>query len=121
MSSALAGVFFTTEPPGKPLLCFSGKNFSIKTCTSLVTRFRSSGIIRNQEQFGEGSGGSGFPGSSVVKNPSANVADTRDWALVPGSGRSPEVGNGNPLQYSCLGNPTDRGPGGLRSMELQGV
>ena len=51
----------------------------------------------------------------------ANVENARDGDSIPGSGRSPEVGNGNPLQYSCLGNPTDRGPGGLRSMELQGV
>ena len=33
----------------------------------------------------------------------------RDVGLIPGSGRFPEVGNGNPLQHSCLGNPTDRG------------
>ena len=40
----------------------------------------------------------------VVKNPPANAGDTRDAALIPGSGRSPGVGNRNPLQYSCLGN-----------------
>ena len=45
----------------------------------------------------------------VVKNPPANVGDARDPGLTPGSGRSPGEGNGNPLQYSCLGNPTDRG------------
>ena len=44
----------------------------------------------------------GFPGGSVVKNPSANAGDTRDSGLIPGSGRSPGEGNGNPLQYSCL-------------------
>ena len=45
----------------------------------------------------------------VVKNPpGANAADSRDVGLIPGSGRSPGVGNGNPLQYSCLGNPKDR-------------
>ena len=42
---------------------------------------------------------------SVVKNPPANAGDT---GSTPGSGRSPGEGNGNPLQYSCLGNPTDR-------------
>ena len=41
--------------------------------------------------------------------------------LIPGSGRSPEEGNGNALQYSCLGNPMDRSPGRLQSMGLQGV
>ena len=50
----------------------------------------------------------GFPGGAVVKNPPAN-ADTRDTDSIPGLGRSPEVGNGNPLQYSCLGNPMETG------------
>ena len=48
----------------------------------------------------------GFPGSSVAKNLPAN---SRDRGLIPGSGRSSEEGNGNPCQYSCLGNPMDRG------------
>ena len=45
----------------------------------------------------------------VVKNLPANAGDTRDMGLIPGSGRAPEGGNGNPLQYSCLENPMDRG------------
>ena len=45
----------------------------------------------------------------VVKKPSANAGDVRDVGLIPGSGRSPGVGNGNPLQYSCLENSMDRG------------
>jgi len=45
---------------------------------------------------------------SVVKNPPAIVGDARDTSLIPGSGRSPGVGNGNPLHYSCLENPMDR-------------
>ena len=45
----------------------------------------------------------------VAKNPPANAGDTRDMGSIPGSGRSPGGGNGNPLQYSCLGNPRDRG------------
>ena len=48
----------------------------------------------------------GFPGDSVVKNPPANAGD---MGSIPGLGRSPREGNGNPLQYSCLGNPMDRG------------
>ena len=48
----------------------------------------------------------GFPGGSVVKNPPANEGD---MGSIPGLGRSPGEGNGNPLQYSCLGNPMDRG------------
>ena len=46
---------------------------------------------------------------SVVKNPPANAGDTQDVGSIPGSGRSPGEGNGNPLQYSCLGNSMDRG------------
>ena len=45
----------------------------------------------------------------MVKNLPANAGDVRDVGLIPGSGRSPAEGNGYPLQYSCLENPTDRG------------
>ena len=45
----------------------------------------------------------------MVKNPPANAGDTRDANSIPGSGRSPGGGSGNLLQYSCLGNPMDRG------------
>ena len=45
----------------------------------------------------------------MIKNLSANAGDTRDTGSILGSGRSPGVGNGNPLQYSCLENPIDRG------------
>ena len=47
-----------------------------------------------------------FPGGSVVKNLPANA---EDLGLIPGSGISPGEGNGNQLQYSCLGKPMDRG------------
>ena len=45
----------------------------------------------------------------VVKNLLANAGDLRDADLIPGSGRSPGEGNGDPLQHPCLGNPKDRG------------
>ena len=48
----------------------------------------------------------GFPGGSAVKNLPANAGDA---GSIPGLGRSPGQENGNPLQYSCLENPTDRG------------
>ena len=48
-------------------------------------------------------------GSSVVKNPPANAGDEGDAGSIPGPGRSPRGGNGNPLQCSCLGNTMDRG------------
>ena len=52
----------------------------------------------------------GFPVGSVVKNPPTNAEDATDVGLILRSGRSPEEGNGKPLQYSCLGNPMDSGP-----------
>ena len=48
----------------------------------------------------------GFPSDSMVKNPAANAGNT---GLNSGSGRFPREGNGNPLQYSCLGNSMNRG------------
>ena len=48
----------------------------------------------------------GFSGGTVVKNLPANAGDT---GSIPGLGRSPGVGDGNPLQYFCLGNSTSRG------------
>ena len=54
-----------------------------------------------------------FPGGSVVKNLPANSEDTGDAGSIPGLGRSPGGGNGNPLQYSCLKIPQTEEPGGL--------
>ena len=51
----------------------------------------------------------GFPCGSVVKNLPANAGDVRHTGSTPGLGRSPGGGHGNPLQYSCLENPTNRG------------
>ena len=48
----------------------------------------------------------------VVKNQPVNVGVVRDMSSIPGSGRPPGGGHGNPLQYSCLKNPTDRGAWG---------
>ena len=50
-----------------------------------------------------------FPRWQVVKNPYVNAGDIRDKGSIPGSRRSPGGGNGSPLQYSYLENPTDRG------------
>ena len=61
----------------------------------------------------------GFPGGTVVKNPPANAGDTRDMGSIPGSRRSPGVGNGNPLQYSCLEDSMNEEPGQLQSRELK--
>ena len=51
----------------------------------------------------------GLTGGAVVENQPANAGDARHMGLIPGFGRSPGEGNGNPLLYSCLGNSKDRG------------
>ena len=51
----------------------------------------------------------GFPGGSVIKNCLPMQIDTEDMDSIPGLGRSPGEENDNPLQYSSLGNPMDRG------------
>ena len=62
----------------------------------------------------------GLPGGSVVES-ADDAGDMGYVGSTPGSGRSLGEGNGNPLQYSCLGNPRGRGTGGLQSMGLQRV
>ena len=54
----------------------------------------------------------GFPDGSAGKESACNAGDTGDMSLIPGSGRSPAGGHGNPLQYSCLENHMDRGSWG---------
>ena len=49
------------------------------------------------------------PVAQLVKNPPANAGDVREVGMIPGWGRFPGEGNGNPLQYSCVKNPKDRG------------
>ena len=56
----------------------------------------------------------GFPDSSVGKEYACNAGDL---GLIPGSGRSRGEGNGNPLQYSCLENPMERGAWGVYSLQ----
>ena len=51
----------------------------------------------------------GFPGATVLNNLPVNARDTKDAGSIPGLGRSHGEGNGNPLQYSYLENPMDRG------------
>ena len=57
----------------------------------------------------------------MVKNLPANAGAAGGLGSIPGSGRSPEGGNGNPHQYSCLENSIERGAGRLQSMESQRV
>ena len=53
----------------------------------------------------------------MVKNPPVNAGDAEDAGLSPGLGRSLREGNGNPLQYSCLGNPMDYSPWGRKELD----
>ena len=59
--------------------------------------------------------------AQLVKNPPTNAKDTGESSLIPKSGRSAGDKNGNPLQYSCLRNPMDRGACGQQSKGLQRV
>jgi len=83
-SSALAGGFLTTAPPGEPY----DTNFYV------LHKFRCS---------------LGFPCGAVVKNLPASTGDEKDSDSVSGLGRSPGAGNGSPFQYSCRENSVDRG------------
>ena len=66
----------------------------------------------------------GFPGGAVVKNLHTSAGDAKDLDSMPGWGRSPGVGNGNPLQYSCLGiscrqrNLADYSPQGSEESDM---
>ena len=104
-SPALEGGFLTTGPAGKTLPCSLSLHYDFSPNICVITYTCAYVSIW------------GFPGHSVVKNPPANAGDV---GSIPGSGRSPREGNGNPLQYSCLGNSMDRKePGRLQSMGLQ--
>ena len=62
--------------------------------------------VQNKNRLTDTENMVGFPGNSVVKKSACSAGDA---GSIPGSGRSPGEGNGNPLQYSCLENPMDRG------------
>ena len=66
-------------------------------------------LERDSEHGYEGIQSKGFPGGSVGKESACNAGDTGHVDSIPGLGRSPREENGNPLQYSCLENPMDRG------------
>ena len=59
--------------------------------------------------------------AQLVKNPPVNAGDIRDASSMPGSGRSPGEGRGNPLEHSCWRSPWTEEPGGLQSIGLQRV
>ena len=75
-------------------------------------------MLNNFQSFVKLYKGLGFPGGSDGEVSACNMGDP---GSIPGSGRSPEEGNGNPLQYSCLENPRTVEPGRLQSMGSQRV
>ena len=126
-SSTLAGefffFFFTTEPPGKPcFLSYIFKNSSLSPSVK-INEEKSITVRSEREQpwwkiafsrpisprfrFNRHyTSRKAFPGGSEVK---ASACSAGDPSLIPGSGRSPGEGSGNPLQHSCLENPMDGG------------
>ena len=99
MSLVLTGKFFTIEPLGKP----SESVFSSFLLFAIFIFFfflSFAVVLLGASQV-----------ALVVKNPPANAGDIRDRDVgsIPGVGRSPGEGHGNPLQYSCLKNPMDNG------------
>ena len=80
---------------------FFGAKSSNQWIETLATFNRDSNMFNKQHM--------GLPGGIVEKNPPANAGDVGDASSIPGLGRSPGGGNGNPLQHSCLENPMDRG------------
>ena len=106
-SSTIAWKIPWTEEPGRLQSMGSqrvGLDWATSLSLSLSNAVTSSGTWANPFTF------LGFLGEVlVVKNPPANAGDKREVGLIPGSRRSPGGGHGNPLQYSCLENPMDRG------------
>ena len=77
--------------------------------TLLINLVKNMKIYNNIVTLGQGVHSRGFPGGSVVKSLPVNAGAIRNMSLIPGLGRSPAGGNGNPLQYSCLDNAMDIG------------
>ena len=74
----------------------------------LISKLRWEKIALKDKSYGCIHFFAGFPNDTVVKNSPAHAGATENSGSVPGLGRSPAEGNGNPIEYSCLGNPMDR-------------
>ena len=95
------------EPP-----CLQDQSFSIKPSTGWMRPIHT---LEGNLLYSKSTDFKGFSGSSDGKESACNVGDP---GLIPGSGRSPGEGNGNPLQYSCLENPMN---GGVWQATVHGV
>ena len=105
-------------PPG--LLPDPGIKLASPVSPALASRFFIT-VPGNSLSLTLGSVPSSPQGALVIRNPPASAADSRVVGSIPGLGRSPGGGNGNPPQYSCLGNPMDGEPGELQSIGSQRV
>ena len=97
------------------LICLSSSLIFSSAVSGLIEKMLFSCTFAFWANIEELLHGRGFPGVSVVKNPPARAGDV---GSIPGSAISPGEGNGNPFQYSCLGNPLDRRVMGSRSMRM---
>ena len=84
--------------------CFESQKAKLSPGVSAAIRYLLLGVNKNQRRAG-----SGLPRWFSGKESACNAEVTGDAGLIPGSGRFPGEGNGNPLQYSCLETPMDRG------------
>ena len=113
-ASVLTSFIFCLSPPGTKDLPLIRTAYSVLASSEHLPLSSLSVSRDHTEQacspcsceLGFSSGELGFPGGTVVKNPPANAGEA---GLLPGLGRSPGVGNGNPFQYSCLENFSGRG------------
>ena len=90
-------------------------------CIKLYTHTQTYAKKKNQTFVPRSGCKWGFPGGSVVKNPSNNAGDTGDMSSLPGTGRSSGGRNGNPLHYLAWNIPWTEEPGGLQSIGSQRV
>ena len=107
VSPALAGRFFTTEPPRKP--CLHTYYIFFRTVWNTMPLYMCHWVFPKNKNFffiNHSMIIKGFPGDSDGEESTCNAGDL---GSLPGLGRSPGGGHGNPLQYSCLENPMDRG------------
>ena len=101
--------------PGATVSTRKGVNIGKTRCTTNLGQEQAQGelVITQMLNWAHTNSLEAPPASQVVltvKNPPANAGDVRELGSIPGSGRSPGGGNGNPLRYSCLENTTDRRP-----------
>ena len=103
-----SGGWLLLQQLGGTLMPDGSENHRAKGRPCSISRADSNHHTINQNPLTTGFPSRGFPGGTSGKEPAWNSGDVRDMDLIPGLGRCPRGGHGNPLQYSCLENPMDR-------------